>query len=389
MNKVYEEITRCSKTLMFKEPFYGLFLIGLNKELDNNIPTACVAPDKINTKLKVNPEFWETLDEKTKLGVLKHELLHICFFHLINWDRFDNKKVYNMAADLEINQYINSDMKGEAWDGLEIDSPTFAPLNLEPKKGTEYYYKKLMQEIQDNPEGDIAKMAEEGGFVMDLEEMMEGMSEAEKKLIAKQIDHQLKEIAESNKDKGRGFVPGEMQDYIDSLFEIVEPVIDWKSYLRRFNSMSTMVYTKKTRRKPNRRFETGPALKIKQKKRTLVAIDTSGSVSNEELQEFMSEIKHIHKCGVDITIIQCDTTIRSIEPYNGRGNINVHGRGGTEFDPVLEYYNQNLRKYTSLVYFTDGECTTDVKPKAPVLWVLSERSEMNDSLPGHVIKLEL
>ena len=389
MNKVYEEITRCSKTLMFKEPFYGLFLIGLNKELDNNIPTACVAPDKINTKLKVNPEFWETLDEKTKLGVLKHELLHICFFHLINWDRFDNKKVYNMAADLEINQYINSDMKGEAWDGLEIDSPTFAPLNLEPKKGTEYYYKKLMQEIQDNPEGDIAKMAEEGGFVMDLEEMMEGMSEAEKKLIAKQIDQQLKEITESNKDKGRGFVPGEMQDYIDSLFEIVEPVIDWKSYLRRFNSMSTMVYTKKTRRKPNRRFETGPALKIKQKKRTLVAIDTSGSVSNDDLIEFFNEIYHIYKSGTYVDIIECDAKIQRVYEYKGeRNEIEVKGRGGTDFEPVMRYLVESKNRYANLIYLTDGECTAPkTQPIKPMLWVHSSGHNINESLPGAKVKI--
>jgi predicted metal-dependent peptidase len=67
----------------------------------------------------------------------------------------------------------------------------------------------------------------------------------------------------------------------------------------------------------------------------------------------------------------------------------IHGRGGTEFDPVLEYYNNNLKKYTSLIYFTDGECSTSVKPRAPILWVLSERSGMNDSLPGKVIKLEI
>jgi predicted metal-dependent peptidase len=103
----------------------------------------------------------------------------------------------------------------------------------------------------------------------------------------------------------------------------------------------------------------------------------------------MNEINHIYKCGVDITIIQCDTTIRSIEPYAGKYELKVHGRGGTEFDPVLEYFNQNLKKYTSLVYFTDGECDADVKPKAPVLWVLSEESSMNDSLPGNVIRLEL
>ena len=121
----------------------------------------------------------------------------------------------------------------------------------------------------------------------------------------------------------------------------------------------------------------------------LLAIDTSGSVSNDELTEFMGEIHHIYKAGVEITIIQCDTQIKSIEPYRGKNQIEVKGRGGTEFDPVLEYYNAHTKKYTSLVYFTDGECNADVKPKGNVLWVLSERSDMNNSLPGKVIKLEL
>jgi predicted metal-dependent peptidase len=61
----------------------------------------------------------------------------------------------------------------------------------------------------------------------------------------------------------------------------------------------------------------------------------------------------------------------------------------TYFDPVLEYYNEHQRQFTSLVYFTDGECDASVKPKGNVLWVLSERSHMNNDLPGKVIKLEL
>ena len=121
----------------------------------------------------------------------------------------------------------------------------------------------------------------------------------------------------------------------------------------------------------------------------LLAIDTSGSVSDSELKEFMSEIYHIYKCGVDITVVQCDTMIRSIEPYKGKFEMGVQGRGGTEFDPVLEYFNANLKKYTSLVYFTDGECSYSVKPRGNTLWVLSERSYMNTDLPGKVIKLEL
>ena len=392
MFNIYEEITKYSKQLMLKEPFYGLFLISLNKELDKNIPTACVTPDNINVKLKVNPEFWGTLDDKTKLGILKHELLHVAFFHLNNWDRFDNKRVYNMAADLEINQYINSDMKGEAWDGLEIDGPNFAPLNLKPRKGTGYYYGKLIEEIENNPEGDIAKMAEEGGsFVIDVEGS-EGMSEAEKKLIAKQIDHQLKEIAENleKKGRGRGLIPGEMKDYIDSLFEVVEPVIDWKSYLRRFNSMSTMIYTKKTRRKPNRRFNSGPALKIKPKKRTLVAIDTSGSVSNEDLKEFFNEIQHIYKSGTYVDIIECDTKIHRVYEYKGiKENIEVQGRGGTDFEPVMQYLNQHKTSYANLIYLTDGECVSpETQPIKPILWVHCSESKINEELPGSKIQIK-
>jgi predicted metal-dependent peptidase len=125
------------------------------------------------------------------------------------------------------------------------------------------------------------------------------------------------------------------------------------------------------------------------KQHMLLAIDTSGSVSDTELKEFMNEIHHIYKAGVEITIIQCDTRINSIEPYKGKNEITVKGRGGTSFEPVLDYYSANGKKFTSLVYFTDGECYTRQKPKGNVLWVISERSELNTALPGKVIKLEL
>jgi predicted metal-dependent peptidase len=219
-------------------------------------------------------------------------------------------------------------------------------------------------------------------------EEFEDMSEAEQKIIQTQMDRLLKEAAEQTVKK-RGTVPGNIQHYLDEIAKLEPAKFNWRGYIRRFTGVSTKVFTKKIRRKPNKRFTANPGVKVKMKQHMLLAIDTSGSVSNDELGEFMNEIHHIYKCGVDITVIQCDTSIRSIEPFNPKGQLKVHGRGGTEFDPVLDYYNANLRKYTSLVYFTDGECSTRVKPKAPILWVLSEQSSMNDSLPGKVIKLEL
>jgi predicted metal-dependent peptidase len=385
---VYEEVVKHSKKLMFDEPFYGLMLIGMNKELSEQIDTACVTRDNINTKLMVNPEFWATLDESTKTGVLKHELLHIAFFHLLNMDGFPDRKLYNVAADLEINQYIEDKYKGEKWDGLEIHKEPFAKLNLEPKQGTKYYYSILQEEIENNPEGDVSKFMENMDPMHELWEAFDGLSDAEKKLIAKQIDHQLKEIADQVQ-KSRGTIPGELKDYVLGLFEMEEPVLDWKAYLRRFNGMSQKILTKKTRRKPSRRYPSNPALKVKPKKRTLVAIDTSGSVNNEELKEFFNEIYHMYKTGTEVTVVECDAEIQREYEYNGKlEEIKVAGRGGTDFEPVMVYLKEHQHKFQNLIYFTDGECSApETKPMKPILWVHSSRSPINEELPGVKIKI--
>ena len=385
---VYEEVVKHSKKLMFDEPFYGLMLIGMNKELSERIDTACVTRDNINTKLMVNPEFWATLDENTKTGVLKHELLHIAFFHLLNMDNFPDRKLHNVAADLEINQYIEDKHKGEKWDGLEIHKEPFAKLNLEPKQGTKYYYSMLQEEIQNNPEGDIAKFMESMDPMHELWEAFDGLSDAEKKLIAKQIDHQLKEIADQV-NKNHGTIPGELKDYVLGLFEMEEPVLDWKAYLRRFNGMSQKILTKKTRRKPSRRYPSNPALKVKPKKRTLVAIDTSGSVNNDELKEFFNEIYHMYKTGTEITVVECDAEIQREYEYKGKlEEIKVAGRGGTDFEPVMVYLKEHQHKFQNLIYFTDGECSApETKPMKPILWVHSSRSPINEELPGAKIKI--
>ena len=390
MQDIYQEIAKQSKLLMLKEPFYGLFLISLNKELRSNVETACVTPDKLNIKLCINPEFWLSLDEKTKLAILKHELLHIVFFHLDNFERFPNKRLYNIAADLEINQYIELEYKGEKWDGLEYDQNIFKDLNLLPKQGTKYYYEAIQNEIDKNPNGDLANFI--NGIEKDWHDLwkaMEGMNEAEKKLIQKQIDHQLTEIASEMKKKNRGLIPSELESYINGLFEITEPVIDWKSYLRRFASISPKVFTKKTRYKPNKRFLNNPALKIKQHKHTLVAIDTSGSVSDEEVLEFFNEIHHMYKTGTQVTIIECDAIIQRIYEYNGKlENISVKGRGGTDFEPVFKYMFEHRNRFNNLIYLTDGECSVpETQIKKPILWVHSSQSKINEELPGVKIKI--
>jgi predicted metal-dependent peptidase len=388
-----QSLSKISKELMLKEPYYGFFLIMLNKVWRKDLPTAGVSKNGINFQLAINEEFWTGLSEMHQMGLLKHELLHIAFGHLTSFKSFKNHRLANIAMDMEINQYIDKDWLPKG--GIDIDD--YEDLDLERKAGCRYYYDKLNQ-FQEEKDKNGSCGNEDMDKLLDQAANGEGpdhstwgefedLSEAEQKLIEKQLQKVLADAKEQTVKK-RGNVPGEIEGVI-IVEEIVPPKFDWRGYIRRFTGVSTKVFTKKIRRKENRRYEENPGLKIKMRQHMLLAIDTSGSVSNTELQEFMGEIHHIYKAGVDVTIMQCDTSIRSIEAYKGKNEINVVGRGGTEFDPVLDYYNANQKKYTSLVYFTDGECYTSVVPKGNVLWVLSERSSMNDSLPGRVIKLEL
>lgn len=306
---------------------------------------------------------------------------------------------------LEINQFINKNMLPEG--GMTLD--LFPELNLEPNQGTNYYYEKLQ------------KAANNKGTCPNLDEMMDAMSqgqmtvtvskgkggniqvevnlpdhstweefdklpEATKKLIQQQTGHILKEVADQVQ-KSRGTIPGEFAEILEKLNEVEEAKFDWKGFLRRFVGGSTEVETKRTKRKENYRFEDSPGIKTYEKRRILVGIDTSGSVSTKELKEFMNELYHVHKTGTAITVVQCDTAISHIGKFNINEDMHIHGRGGTSFEPVCDYYNEHHKDYSCLVYFTDGESSAPDKCRGPVLWVISTNGTMNEELKGVQIQL--
>jgi predicted metal-dependent peptidase len=374
-----EELALAGKELMLEHPFYGMFLIGLNKEWNESIPTAGVSKHNINYKLVINTEFWASLSSDHKKGLLWHELLHIVFDHLNLRDEFADKRLFNIAADCELNQYI---IPSYLPDGAILPS-TFPNLKLERKAGTNYYYNMLLDN-QDDP--DVQNMMGDADDMHDTWKEFDNLSESEKKLLKSQAEYQLKEAAEECL-KSRGQLPGEIAHIYKRITEVTPSKFNWRAYLRRFAGNSYIVETKLSRKKLNKRYPDAPGLKFKPKKHILVAIDTSGSVSNDELVEFFNEIRHIHKTGTEITVLQCDTQINSIEKYDPKKDVRVQGRGGTEFDPVIDYYNKNSKRFTCLVYLTDGECYTTITPRGRMLWVISSKARINEQLPGPQIQL--
>ena len=196
----------------------------------------------------------------------------------------------------------------------------------------------------------------------------------------------MKQTAEEIK-KQCGNIPGELAEIIERLFTVEPPKFNWKQYLKRFINNSSKVYTKKIRRKENKRYSANPGLKIKHKNHVLVGVDTSGSVSTEELVEFMHEICHMHKTGNQITVAQFDTQLTDVSLFDPKKNWEIKGRGGTDFQDVVDHYNAPKNKYSGFICLTDGEAGTPENCPKNALWVHSSMSSINEDLPGVKIQL--
>lgn len=420
-------LEKAFKKLLVKEPFYGIFALSLSKEENRCIPTMCVSPDGVGVKLKFNPDFWNSYPDDQQIALLKHELSHICLKHIFLQDSFPDKELFNISADIEVNSYI---------DNLPPDCQTAELYNLEKGKGTKYYYEQLRQQQQQQAQAQNPNKPCNGGKggnsdndnsqnngspssdpnnsnnpnttpnnsnapsdpsaptntphskALDSHDSWKEfsqMSETKQQLIGNTIDNILKDTADQV-EKSRGTIPSELQGLIEKLRKKKPQVFNWRQYFRRLLGTIYDIDIKSTRRRPSRRFDGSSGIKHKKKVSILVAIDTSGSVSVKELKEFLNEIDYIHKAGARVTILQCDAAIHSIKEYNPKDDIIITGRGGTDFNPPVNYFIKHKKDYVSLVFFTDGEAPLPRQKISSMIWIISSDGTMQD-FPGKKIQI--
>ena len=358
-------LAQATKKLMITNPFYGFVLMSLNKKFSDICSTACVTVSGINYELLVNKDYWNSITEENQLATLKHELLHICLFHIEMHKDFSNKEVFNIASDMAVNSFI---------DRVEDDDFVRAEdYGFPPEMSAKWYYNELMKGAKGTKE-----ITNHNTW-----KVVEGRSDSQKQLLHNQVDYMIKNAAESV-IKSMDSLPGEMKEYIKNLLKPHPPVFNWRSYLRRLVGMAGKYYLKTSRKKPSKRFEGAAGLKHKHLQNLMVAIDTSGSVATEELAEFYAEIKHIASAGADIDIVECDAGIAATYPFK-KWDGGVHGRGGTSFKPVFDLFNGRSKKeYSALIYFTDGGAPIDgLKSSKPVIWVITSNGE-RQNYPGKV-----
>lgn len=416
-----------------QEPYYGILLSSMKREPSNNTKTLAVGRTGSVFRLLYNPSFVESLPLDTAIECLKHEILHVAFYHFSLFEDIPNDPgipyLKNVAADMEVNGYLNkNNFKGV--------SPVFASdIGMNDRMGAMTYFKELLKQanqkqkeeeqqeqqqesmsgvsssqggqqnnnasgnspqpqsqdsFNDNsqsqqtqqddstppPSGyseNVQKKMQEKYSSFDDHSQWPEMSKEEHEVLQEAVDNMLVFAAEEV-EKGHGSIPGELSGRITNIRtkKKPKPVTDWKRFFRRYLGNEYSDLFKKSKKRLSKRFPNAAGNRHRRKSHILVGIDTSGSVSMPEYREFMGQLKTLYEAAT-FTIAECDTYIHHTYDFAGVIPEELHGGGGTDFQPVIDMFNKDSHKYDALVYFTDGYSTIPRDTPKQTLWVISSK----------------
>lgn len=381
-------IEKCSLSLMEGEDnFFGLFMVQIKRNIGMNL-TWPVETEATLTNFIMTFDIVEILNlsEKEIIALIKHEILHIMYDHYGRTkslrDKYSSLAV-NLAMDISVNQFV----KNMPTFAYKIDSVNMSlNLNLKQDQSLESYAYKINMALKDRiRNGDKNKFEDD---LFDMENIHESF------LSMNDIKDLSKKAALSSFKNSKA--PNGLEDILSKIVE--KPEISWSKYLKRLISVYPSGYkktiTRKNRRQPDR-LDLRGVLRSHISK-ILVAIDISGSITDEEIKEILREIFNLIKNNnVKVTLVEIDNEVRRVYEVKNKSNLRpkLDRRGGTEFSPLFKYANDNGFKDHLIIYFTDGmgEENLTVKPISHnILWVLTGKADKLSlkKTYGKVLKLK-
>ena len=351
-----ERITQSRVRLLLTKPFFGQLATRLRLEdASDYIPTA--ATD--GRRFLYNVEFVQSLSDPELDFLVGHEVLHVVYDHMEARGERD-KMVYNAAADFNINMTLVEHHVGEPIKDNKLQGGKIC-LDWKYRGNNSYeIYDKLIEE----------GAGQEGGMdvhleVGDSDDDADGqggqggtqkvqMSEEEKKALKDEIKQAVIQAAQSAGPD----VPETVKRMIS---ELIAPRMDWRDVLR--TQLESSLRSDFTFMRPSKRSGEVifPGMNKDEELNVAVFLDTSGSISQSMLRDFLSEVQGImdQYQSYKITIAQFDTAVYSAEVFtsdDGRtmNEYELKGGGGTDFDVVFNYMAEHDIDPDQMVMFTDG-----------------------------------
>lgn len=358
---------------ILSQPFLSVFAMRVLFNENNNIPTA--ATD--GTTIEYNEKFMNALSNDERLFVMAHEFVHIFMMHHLRRQN-RNIELWNMACDYEVNGMLYKA-------GFHvIDNALINYSNLDMV--AEEIYEKLVKQNKNNNEFTNGKSQSNKdidgnnikdwniGQVNDATKDGKGLSKSEikkEKDKIKKLIEQATVIEEKKMGKGNGA-------FARSIEWLIKETLNYRAIMQRF--FEEVERSLANWKRPNKKYIRQGLYLPRRGKKTLgdgvIAVDTSGSISVEELRKQISEIMGILSFfDINITVIYCDYKINGIDIINSNtdlSKLNPIGGGGTSFIPPFEWIKENNIDPSWFIYYTDGECNRfPDEPSYPVLWMLS------------------
>jgi predicted metal-dependent peptidase len=347
--------------------FAGVLSVG-KVNFTEDLPTAATN----GRDVMYNPKFINTLNDKELNFVVLHEALHKAYQHMHLWKKLwkQNPMLANMAADYVVNYSIY-----EADDRNEITMMPSSALFDKKYAGmtTKQVFDLLKKEAESNGGG-----GKDGHDTHDWEGS-ESMSDEEVKETAKQIDQALRQGE---------IIRGKMQGNKNrSVNELLEPKVNWREQLREFVNATCKNKDRTSWKRPHKRFIGHdiymPSMIGEAIGQVVIGIDTSGSIGDKELSEFLTEVVSIcdDVSPSSIELLYWDTHVAGHETYNQgdyKGlfqSTKPAGGGGTHVGCVNQYIKDKRIQPEAIIILTDGYVEDDFGGnwEYPTLWAITTK----------------
>jgi predicted metal-dependent peptidase len=360
-SKIVEKLVTARIGLLLRHPFFGNLATRM-KLVDASDWCPTLATDGRN--FYYNNEFVDKLKPKEAEFGFAHEVLHNVFDHMGRRDSRD-PQLSNIAADYAVNQILKDERIGEV--------PNFIKI-FQDNKYRGWSYEQIYQDLYDNAEKiDLSELGElldehldgEGDQDGDGDDGEEGSGKGKRpKLTAeerKQIRDEIKEaMVAAAQSAGAGRIPEGVSRLIKNF---TEPKMDWRQLLRM--NIQSILRNNFSFSRPNRKSQHSgailPGMTNDETVDVSIAIDMSGSISDKQARDFLSEVKGIMDEYVDFKLdIWCfDTEVYNYAQFTGDTasdimSYKIKGGGGTDFMANWEFMKDSQIEPKKFIMFTDG-----------------------------------
>jgi len=393
-NEVSFDLNRYISGLLRGEPFYAALSRQMDKVATTVVPTAGVMfnVERNTFELLYNAEFFGTLSERERLGVLKHEFMHCILEHVTSrLPESGMSMMWNYATDLAINSHIADELPDMALVPGKVDTP----FESYPKyKSADWYFDYLKQdpqmkqqpeqgdgqggegdeqdgEGQDQQSGQGKQGQESSGMPQTLDDhsqwgnVSKDMQDQVKERMKRAIEKAHQEVTQQG--SGYGSVPADVKKHIES---IVYGTVDWRKVLENFIKRSKRADKFSTVRRRNRKYDHMAGKRVRRQASIAISIDQSGSVHDAMLQSFFAELQRLASLA-SFTVIPFDSVVREDKIFEWKKGENRPWErvscGGTDFNPPTKYVNAH--KFDAHIILTDMYAPKPIASKCQRLWM--------------------